>query len=234
MDSERALLTFEDVAIPAGPDGDAGLSALNLQVPEAGLVLIRAERRQAPIGIADAAEGLLPPQRGCVRFLGRDWAARKPRDAVAARARIRRVFSGPAWVSNLDVDENVTLRERHHTGRPAEEIEAEAVRLARAFGLADLPRQRPAWTNRADLARAQWVRALLGAPRLLLLEFPEHDAAEEPLAAFCAAVRRSREGGAGTVWFTSAPRIWDDASLRPTGRFELRGSALATVEEKRG
>ena len=193
--------------------------------------MVLVENDPRPLPLADAAEGLLAPQAGCVRFLGQDWTGMSPDEAVAARASIGRVFSGPAWISNLDVDENVVLRLRHHTGRTPEDIEAEACALARAVGLEDLPRRRPAWVNRQDLARAQWVRALLGQPAMLLLERPKQDVPEDAVAALAAAVQEARGNGTAIVWFTSSPKLWNDKGLGATRRCEMRGAKLVSAGE---
>jgi ABC-type lipoprotein export system ATPase subunit len=229
MNAPQRVLEFSQVSLPAGGGHDAGPSRLDLQAAAGDLVLLRPASRADAASLADAAEGLLAPSAGRVAFCGRDWASMTPDEAVAARARIGRVFHGPAWVSNLDVDENVTLRERHFTSRAAADIEAEAVGLARAFGLADLPRRRPAWAAQYDLARSQWVRALLGRPVLLLLDHPEEDVPDEGLAALRPALDRARGHGAAIVWFTSDPRVWNDSRVGATARYEARGADIARV-----
>ena len=107
-----------------------------------------------------------------MKFEDTDWEEMAADAAAAARGRIGRVFEVRGWISNLDVDENITLAQRHHTSRPLGEIEAEALALAQQFGLADLPRLRPAMLRAGELRRAAWIRALLGAPTLILLEHP--------------------------------------------------------------
>ncbi len=178
---------------------------LELRVGAGECVFLRAGgddgRRVRAFG--DAVCGIEPPPEGVVRFNGADWRELPPAEAERRRARIGRVFEGAAWVSNLDVDENVLLAQRHHTRRPDAELRAEAERLARTFGLARLPGTRAAWTDPRDLQRAQWVRALLGAPALLLLEFPERRAAAVHVAALAAAVDAARARGAGVLWITA-------------------------------
>jgi ABC-type lipoprotein export system ATPase subunit len=197
-------------------------------------MLVLAQKEHVRLPLADAAEGLLKLEAGRVAFMGADWEPMTPDQAVAARARIGRVFRGPAWISNLDADENITLRERHFSRRPPDEIESEALALARSFGLEDLPRKRPAWVPRDDLMRAQWVRALLGAPALLLAEFPETGVPDDGLDAWRGAVAKARAAGAAIVWFTCDPRVWNDGSLKPRTRCEMRGAELRVCEEHGG
>ena len=180
---------------------------LDLRIAAGECVVLRlgADEGRRARALGNAVGGIEPPPEGAVRFMGADWRTLPPAAAERRRARIGRVFEGAAWVSNLDVDENVLLSQRHHTRRPEAELRAEAERLARAFGLARLPVARAAWAAPRDLQRAQWVRALLGAPALLALEFPERHAAAGDLAAFAAAVDEARARGAGVLWITARP-----------------------------
>jgi ABC-type lipoprotein export system ATPase subunit len=217
------VLRFRSVTVPAGTQYEVGVREVNLDVGPGDLILLRVGKQPLALPLADAAEGLAAGGVGTVAFAGEDWASMGPARAAACRGRIGRVFRGTAWVSNLDVDENITLRERHHGSRPAADVEDEALKLAREFGLADLPRTRPAWTGRDDLRRAQWVRALLGHPLLLLLEYPEEAAPDGELSAWVSAVEAARRGGAGTVWFTSDDRVWNNPDFASPRRFRLEG-----------
>ncbi len=153
--------------------------------------------------IADLTAGLQAPVAGRVRFAAQCWTDRSPQAAAAARGRMRRIFAGPAWVSNLDMDENITLAERHHTRRPPEEIRAEAEALARRLGLPGLPLTRPAWTPRREQYLAQWVRALLGTPQLLLVEQPWTDFTTPAGQALWTEIKAKRAAGMAVVWLTT-------------------------------
>ena len=230
MTGKSAVLEFTDVTLPAGNEYDLGLSSANLRVGAGELALVLVDPQHGRVPIADAAEGLLEPQSGAVLFLGRDWRHMDPDHASACRARIGRVFHGPAWISNLDVDENITLKERHHSRRPWEEIRREALSLAQAFGFHDLPCKRPGWMSREELYRAQWVRALLGHPTFLLLEFPERDAADATISTATDAVRRSLDHGACALCVTSLPQLWRDHGLKVASKYRIVDSGLTPME----
>jgi ABC-type uncharacterized transport system ATPase subunit len=232
MSDAPAVLTLRQVTLPPGRDYDAGLADTSLSVARGEWALVRTEPHATRLPLADVVEGLVAPTGGRVEFLGARWEERSADAAAQARARIGRVFCGAAWISNLDVDENITLRERHHSRRPVAEIEAEALALARRFGFDALPSQRPAWVPREILMRAQWVRALLGSPALLLLEHPEQDASEPALDALLAILAERRAVGAAIVWFTSDPRVWNHHGLDTPARYALHGEKLETVGEK--
>lgn len=229
--SDAAVLTFRGVTAAADRDHDIGLTNVSCTVGAGEMMLVLAEAAHPRLPFADLAEGLLAPESGTVEFLGKDWTTLTPDQAVKARARIGRVFAGTAWVSNLDTDENVLLRERHHSRRPTSVLEAEALAWAQKFGLDDLPRQRPAWVRRSEFMRTQWVRSVLGKPRLLLLEYPETDVTREELQTWQNALQQVRADGTAIVWFTLDEGLWKDAVMQPACRWRMRGPELLPEEE---
>lgn len=200
---------------------------LRLDRGELGLVL--AEKGRDDLPLADAAEGLLAPVTGRVRIGGDDWAELTYDQAVARRGRIGRVFLKPGWVSNLDVIENVTLAQRHHTGRPVDELAREAQERARRFGLEGVPAGRPAWVPTADLRRAEWVRAFMGDPVLVLLERPMAGVPSAHLDALVAEARDSAGRGAAVLWVTGDPEVWDHRSLSGARRWAVRAGTVVPV-----
>jgi phospholipid/cholesterol/gamma-HCH transport system ATP-binding protein len=200
------------------------------------LALVRLERGVVRLPLADAAEGLAEYDAGTAAFLGRDWRSVPAGEGAALRGRIGRVFdavgvgaAGTGWVSHLDVDENVTLAQRHHTRRPSPEIEAEAAKLARMFGLPGLPSGPPARTRVPDLQRAACVRAFLGTPDLILLERPAQGVYPDIMPPLINAVRTARGRGAAVVWLTDTPAVWADRGIRPTWRCVMSGSQMLVL-----
>ena len=164
------------------------ISVVTSTLNAADLMLVRVEEGLTRLPFVDVAQGLVEPESGRVMFLGEDWCAMPAGRSAERRGKIGRVFESHAWISNLDVDENVTLAQRHHTLRPEGEIAAEADALAAQFGLRELPHVRPAVVRRADLRRAEWVRAFLGEPRLIILENPTRDVPADALTGLAGAV----------------------------------------------
>jgi phospholipid/cholesterol/gamma-HCH transport system ATP-binding protein len=119
---------------------------------------------------ADLCSGLVTPQSGYVRFIGRDWRELPDDYADASRGRIGRVFGNGAWVPFLDVETGILLPSLHHTRRARRDLRRDALGLAHEFGLPGLPIDRPADVAPDDLDRAALIRAFLGDPLLVLVE----------------------------------------------------------------
>jgi phospholipid/cholesterol/gamma-HCH transport system ATP-binding protein len=208
------------------------LSDVSFTLNRGDLVMVDVGDHYLHSPLSDAAEGLVPPAQGTIRFLGEDWLSMDPTRASACRGSIRRVFRSRGWLSNLDVDENIMLPMIHHTRQPVEEIRAAAQGLAREFGLGELPRVRPPKVNRSDLKRAEWVRAFLGQPQLVILEEPSADiyaGATRPLAD---AVQRARARGAGVLWVTTSSELRNFGDVKPSQTLTLSGSAGVSVEKE--
>jgi phospholipid/cholesterol/gamma-HCH transport system ATP-binding protein len=223
------ILQFRDVRCASSQDGDADLDAVTFTLNAGDLLLLRVVARGGHRSIFDLAQGLLAPDAGVVTLLGEDWQSVTPDRAAAFRGQIGRVFENGGWISNLDVDENVTLAQRYHTGRPESEIADAAQHLARKLGLAELPVGRPHAVARDLLRRAQWVRALLGEPRLLLLDHPARDVGADGRGRLLATLRDARDRGAAVLWATSEPADWQLPELGATLIFELKDAMMLPV-----
>jgi phospholipid/cholesterol/gamma-HCH transport system ATP-binding protein len=230
MNIHDPILEFADVTIAAAPLGCAGMRCVNARFLPGTLTLIRAEEGSEQVPIAGMAEGLVPLEKGRVLFMGEDWTAMPPERALQRRARIGRVFDGCGWISNLSVEENVALSQRHHTRRPDAQILAEAGALARAFGLSDAPKIRPALVPHQDLRRAEWVRAFLGSPLLILLEYPMRGVSPGHLPRLIAAVREAIARKAAVLWLTDSDRVERHAGLPPAARYAMQGATLAEMD----
>lgn len=209
------VVAFQDAELPGGIGFDSGITGLTFALHRGqSLLCVTEAGRRLPL--ADAAEGLLPPAAGTVSFLESRWDEMSAEQAAANRGRIGRVFGGPAWISNLDVDENVTLRARHHGILSPARASEEADTLARRFGLADgVPRSRPAWVDAGSLQRSQWVRALLGDPALILLEFPEEGTEERWVAALREELGKALSNGSALCWITARPELCMRNGIEP-------------------
>ncbi len=226
MTSAVPILKFDRVTLRPAAAGQAAMRGVGFRLMPGELARVRLEPGNEQLPLADAAEGLVRPDEGSVAFLGERWAGLAPDRELALRARIGRVFDGQGWISNLNVLENLTLAQRHHTARPLADIVAEARGLAQAFGLADVPAGRPAVVPRRDLRRAEWVRAFLGRPALVLLERPTAGVAEEHAALLARAVDAALAGGAAVLWIHD--RDDGGGKLLPQNclRFWMQGDTL--------
>lgn len=221
----EAVLAFDKVWLSPG-DAFADVSFV-LGAGDLALV----DTQSAPSLLAEAAAGLLEPRQGRVTFLGEDWQEVGHARAAALRGCIGRVFERPAWIANLDVDENVTLAQRHHTRRRWQQIADEADALARELGLEAVPRQRPALVDPAELRVAEWVRALLGAPRLVILERPLCGVPLERLDDLLRGVATARERGTAVLWLARRGAEGDRVARDATARYALGESTVTAQEE---
>lgn len=220
------VLELAGVQLAVVPPYDAGLSGGSLVLRRGELALIRLEEGLWSHPLADVVSGLLMPDAGEVRIFGASWSGLPPDVQALYRWKIGRVFEGNGWVSNLDVDENITLSERHHTRRPVAEIEEEMRRLAGIAGLGGIPPGRPAVANREILQRCEWVRAVMGQPWLVLLERPGQDLSPGWRSGCARLVAEARERGAAVVWWCETDAEWNDKSLNPTLKLRAEGNTL--------
>ena len=234
MNEPVNILSFDDVTVEPGADYEAGIARVNLQLAPGGLALVLLEAELDRIPLADAAEGLVAPARGTLRFLGEDWQTMAADRVARQRGRIGRVFEGDHWLSDLDVDQDITLAQRHHTRRTLEDIEEEAVRLCRVFGLPGLPGGRPSSLSRQDLQRAACARAFLGEPVLILLENPLPSICADVVPALAKTVHEARQRGAAVLWTTNDLQVWNHPDLRPTMRRRMAGSHMQVMGEPEG
>jgi phospholipid/cholesterol/gamma-HCH transport system ATP-binding protein len=230
--SDETILAFENVTLAVRLPYETGFDGVSFSLQCGDFISIRIEEGLAKNPFADLAEGIVDPDAGRVAFLGEDWRMMTPNRSAELRGKIGRVFEAQAWISNLDVDENITLVQRYHTARPEDEIVREAELLVRQFGLEDLPRVRPAVVRRSDLRRAEWVRAFIGEPRLIILENPTKDVYMKDLSGLVGAVKAVRGRGAAVIWMTDDKRVLSKVASESTHMFEWRGEGLVSWEEK--
>ncbi|HPJ71961.1 MAG TPA: hypothetical protein PK636_04705, partial [bacterium] len=176
--------------------------------------------------LADLAQGLVLASAGEVRFRGRDWAEADPSESSRRRGETGRVFAASSWISNLNIDENITLAARHHTGEPPAAVAAAAAELSSRFDLPPPPPVRPAAEAAERLRRYEWVRAFLGRPRLILLENPFSGVYSEHRGMFHSAVAGMLGDGAAAVWITDEPATLPEPGTLPSRSYRLEGTAL--------
>jgi phospholipid/cholesterol/gamma-HCH transport system ATP-binding protein len=226
MRSETAVL--ELAMAVAEPEIDLAVGVpLSLSILPGESALIEAAHAMHIAAFADLCSGLIAPQSGRVRFLGRDWQELPNEYAAALRGRIGRVFTTGAWVPFLDITTNILLPALHHTRRDRAELRAEALALAQEFGLPGLPLDRPEAATPADLDRAALVRAFLGEPLLVLVEDRPNRSLSRSAAVLSRVAATCDRGGA-VIWM-AAERTHVDAAFEATHHLELSDRGLALV-----
>jgi phospholipid/cholesterol/gamma-HCH transport system ATP-binding protein len=229
MNIAPVILKFSEVTIESGPQYETGLWNTSFDLHQGELLLVRMERENERLPLADATEGLLAPAHGSVMFLGEDWQLMSPDHAAAQRGKIGRLFDDEGWVSDLDVDQNIMLSQRHHTPRSDEDIMDEALKLARVFGLPGVPRGRPGSMRRWDLRKAACIRAFLGQPAFILIEQPLRGVYADLMAPLVNATKSARNRGAAVLWMVSDPKIWNHPGICATTRARMFGESAISM-----
>jgi ABC-type lipoprotein export system ATPase subunit len=232
MSAADAILIFDAVSSEGEGWRDTPIKNLTFSLRPGELGLIGFDRRSARISIPEAAMGLLDLNEGEVTFLQQPWSALSTRAAATQRGKIGRLYGKSGWVYHLDVDENVTLAQRHHTRRPIAEIEEEAKKLAIAFGLSDgVPGVRPNNVSQIDLQRSACVRMLLGLPPLIVVDEPPAGLHLEVYSALCEQIPRALARGAAVLWLSADPGVLVHA-MKPAIRMDLslNGTLISNSE----
>lgn len=177
--------------------------------------------------MADLAQGLEAPDTGTVTALGKNWQELAPDKAYRVRSRMGRVFRSPAWVHNLNVDENVMLPQLDLSTRPEADIRQEVEGLARRLGLDGLPRTRPHATDPAELSASACVRAFAGAPDLVLIETRSCVLPTQAHSGLISLVHDTCARGGAVVWFSDSHGAHSVLPLGPRVRMS-RGSLVVS------
>ena len=204
--------------------------ALDLTLESGALALVDARDPMLAAGFADLCCGLHHPEEGEVRFLQRDWSRQPLEMADALRGLIGRVLSEPGWVRFLDAGTNIMLQQLHHTRVEREALREEAARLAETFGLPGLPSGQISELSPGDLVRAGFVRAFLGAPKLVILESPVQGLHQSVVPALIDKLLEVGDQGGAAIWLTRSRLIWDDATFPATHRLRLDHHGLSSIE----
>ena len=178
-------------------------------------------------------------EKRCIEMLDRvhmpdaaDVMTRYPHQISGGQQRetIGQVFQSThraQWITNLDVDENIYLAEQM-TGRISQpDLIAAADKLAKAFGLEEIPDLRESKVSRDRLMRAQWVRAFLPKPlRLLILECPTFGVPTDAVRLLLKQIQRVREKGTAVIWIGPPLSDSDRDRLDLTHHFQPTPTAL--------
>ena len=206
------------------------VEALDLVLAPGALALVDARDPALAAGFADLCCGLQRPEEGEVRFLERDWARQPTETADALRGLIGRVMANPGWLRFLDAETNILLPQLHHTRAGLEALREDAARLAIHFGLPGLPGGSISALSPGDLTRAGYVRAFLGAPKLVILESPVQGLYQDMVAALLNQLLDVRDRGGAAIWLTRSRMIWDNPLFPATHRLRLDHQGLSAME----
>lgn len=174
----------------------------------------------------DFCTGMLPVGAGTVKCMGLEWKNLEERQIWSLRGRIGRIFSSDSWIDLYSTHMNVLWPRLHHSWTDLDELVDKAVELGVRFGLPGLPTQPPGRLSTLDRRRAEYVRAFLGNPALLLLEDPVSFQPRELYEAFLSELTVARQKGCAVVWISSDHTVWRDYAQDTMQAFRLGDSGL--------
>ncbi len=212
-----ALLSCRYGRIPA-------LASVSLHVGRGELVALVGANGAGKTTLLRVVSGVLPASAGSVRFEGDDVTR------LSARRRVQRgivqVPEGRQVFAPLSVEDNLRLGA---FVRPQGEVPAGLERTYALFPALAKKRRDPAGTLSGGQQQMLAIgRALMGRPRLLLLDEPSMGLAPRLVAEIFGVIRSLKDEGATTILLVdqnaqAALAIADRAYVLETGRIELEG-----------
>jgi phospholipid/cholesterol/gamma-HCH transport system ATP-binding protein len=167
--SGAALVSFDNVRL--GFDQGDILRGLNFRVAVGETKVLIGETGAGKTLVLKLAAGLLHPDAGSVRVLGRDLGELTEEELFAFRRKIGFVFQEGALFDSLTVGENVAyrLREEHVD---EDEIDARVLESLRFVELEETVERFPADLSGGMRRRVAIARALIDRPAIVLYDSP--------------------------------------------------------------
>lgn len=231
----------ELLAVPLGPVlelveaqpilAGEGMSSIaySLTLDAGECALIECHDPQQAQQFADLCAGMFTLGGGTAKCLGLDWATLDDRRANALRGLFGRVDVEAGWIDFFPMQVNILEGALYHTSTPLDTLVGQASRLSVLFGLPGLPVETPGRMAPLDRRRAEYVRAFIGAPVLLLLCDPISSQPEELYNAFLAQMTNARERGCAVVWIASDRSVWQDYAEDDMQYFRLSDGGLIAM-----
>jgi branched-chain amino acid transport system ATP-binding protein len=228
-DAERAVLEVRGLHVSYG--GVRALRDVSLTVGEGEIVAVLGNNGAGKSTLLRAISGTLALQRGTVdsgsiRLLGRNLAGLDPADIV--RAGVVQVPEGRRIFGDLTVEENLRAGTFGRIGRKG--VAAAHQRVLELFPrLRERSRQRGALLSGGEQQMLAIGRALMGNPRVLLMDEPSEGLAPQLVAEVGRTIARLRAEGQSIVLVEQniklALDLADDIVIINTGHVVFRGTA---------
>jgi phospholipid/cholesterol/gamma-HCH transport system ATP-binding protein len=145
---------------------------INLDVREGEIMVIMGGSGSGKTTLLRHLVGLMPPQPGCVRLLGRDLGELKGRRLLDLKRRIGVAFQFGALFSSLSVAENVKLPLRELTDLEERTMDIMANMKLEVCNLSGFGHLMPADLSGGMMKRASIARAIVMDPKLVFLDEP--------------------------------------------------------------
>jgi len=189
-----ALLSVTDVSVAFG--GVAALDCVSLEIREGEILSLIGPNGAGKTTLFNVISGVLRPQRGDVRFLGRSILGRSPHQI--AQMGIGRTYQIVRPFGNLSVVDNVAVGALTHA-RSIGAARRAAREIVDFVGLAPLATRPASSLTLTQRKRLEVARALALRPRLLLLDEVMAGLTPSEMDTMAEFVVRLSEHGIGTV-----------------------------------
>jgi phospholipid/cholesterol/gamma-HCH transport system ATP-binding protein len=163
------VISFDEVRLGFA-EGDV-LQGISFQVAPGETKVLVGESGSGKTLTLKLAAGLLRPQAGRVRVLGRDLGSMKETELLAFRRQIGFVFQEGALFDSLSVSENVAYRLKEDRV-DRDEIEARVHEALRFVEMEDALEKMPAELSGGMRRRVSIARALVSRPPVVLYDSP--------------------------------------------------------------
>ena len=188
------MLEVEDLSASYGPV--RAIDSVSLTVEHGGITAVLGANGAGKTSLLRTITGLLRPRRGRVRFEGREITSFAPEDIV--RLGLAHVPEGSGAIAELTVDENLRLGALWRSDK--RDRSAALGEVLELFPRLDERRRQPASSlSGGERQMLSIGRALMGRPRMLLLDEPSLGLAPLVAAQIMALVRTLRERNGLTV-----------------------------------
>ena len=204
-----AVIEFDSVCGGSGAEHSFRLRNASFALKAGHITAVRAGAELEYRGVLDLALGLEEPLSGRVLYKGRDWRMMNAFEEAACRGETGAVFEAPGWISSLSVIRNVTLRVRHHTKRPDDDILREVDELAGIAGVRnsiDLA-LRPHVIQSRRLRCYEWIRACMGHPSAVIMAFPERGASSSAIDGLVRLLTHTAEHGSAVMLISDTQEL---------------------------
>jgi len=206
------------------------LDGIDLTVAPGGVVLFGGRSGAGKSALLEICAGLHKPSSGSVLWDGEDITAMSKYELYARRKSVGYVFQVHALIANHSVFDNIALPLRCGTDLSADRIREKVWAQMDELGISrSIEKKFPEALTAAELKSAAVARALINAPKLLMLDEPFSGV--DPYTANTIVKvlhERWQRDRMSIIMASHSISAWPDWSA---GRFMLKGGRLERAEE---